>query len=162
MAKYRSLTKDELNHLEKEFVDYLIINGFTGGDWEKMKIETPERAEKIVDLFSDVVFEGAMRKIEFLEFRDATKFLTFQCNGDKIVLVGMSLEDGSEGDFNDAEFLKQALNNPPNSLKVFSKENEYSMEREMEVFQMMNGGCTPSNGEIFKTLCMLLPEKFNV
>ncbi|MFT7333652.1 MAG: hypothetical protein ACI81S_001873 [Sphingobacteriales bacterium] len=161
MAKYRSLSKEELNHLEKEFVDYLIINGFTGDDWEKMKIQTPDRADKIVDLFSDVVLEGAMRKIEYLEFRDSSRFLTFQCNKENILLVGMSLEDTSEGDFNDPKFLKKSLVNPPASLKVFSKENDYTQEREMELFKMMNGGCTPSNGEVFKTLCMLLPEKFN-
>ena len=161
MAQYRSLTQGELKELEKEFVDYLIINGFTGEDWEKMKVEAPEKAEKIIDLFSDVVFEGALRKMEYLEHRTSKQLVNFHCKKDEITMVGISIDDDAEGDFTDKEFLNKALKDSPKGLKIFTKDNPYSKTREMEMFEMIAGGCLPADGKVYKTLCMLIPEKFN-
>ena len=51
--KYRELTTLELKELEKEFIDYLIVNGITADDWVKIKEEQQEKAEDIITLFSD-------------------------------------------------------------------------------------------------------------
>ena len=41
MVKYRALTHEELESMEKEFIDFLVLNGITGEDWEKLKNEKP-------------------------------------------------------------------------------------------------------------------------
>ena len=69
MAKYRILTKDELKNFETEFVNYLVVNGIAADDWVKMKDQEPEKASKIVELFSDVIMEGVLRKVNFVEIR---------------------------------------------------------------------------------------------
>ena len=66
MAKYRLLTAEELELFEKEFIDYLVVNGITADDWEKIKSEDQFKAEQIMALFSDVVFEKIMRQTQFL------------------------------------------------------------------------------------------------
>ena len=71
MAKFRLLTIEELKEMEKEFVEYLILVGIAADDWVKLKDEEPEKAENIVCLFSDVVFEKIMRETQFLEKREA-------------------------------------------------------------------------------------------
>jgi hypothetical protein len=47
MAKYRLLTLEELKSMEKEFVDFLVLNGIPGEDWVKLKDTDPDRAEGI-------------------------------------------------------------------------------------------------------------------
>ncbi len=62
MAKFRSLTHEELESMEKEFIDSLVLNGITGEDWEKLKKESPENAEGICESFSDVVFTKILKQ----------------------------------------------------------------------------------------------------
>jgi hypothetical protein len=159
MAKYRLLSLDELKELEKEFVNYLILNGIAADDWQKLKTEDVSRAEGIIDLFSDVVFESILRKIEFLEKRDPTEVQTFHCLGEKLVVVGMKSTKETGVDFTDPNFVKAAAVQPPDALQVYTTEKVYNKEREVELFEMLNSGCVISDGKLFKLLCLSLPQK---
>ena len=37
MPKYRLLTKEELVQFDKEFIEYLVVNGITGEEWKQLK-----------------------------------------------------------------------------------------------------------------------------
>lgn len=156
MAKYRLLTKEELNEFKKEFIEYLVVNGITGDDWERMKKEENEKAEEIVDLFSDVIFEATMRKTQYLVHRSKREIKAFQCLEDRMVLVAMSAPASANVDFTDGTFIKEAIANPPKGLKVYSSEKKYAKEREMEMFEMTSAGCELSGGNIFKLLSLTL------
>ena len=156
MAKYRKLTIEELQHLEKEFIDYLVLNGITADDWVKLKEEEKDKAERIIELFSDVVFENILRKAQYLEFRSAAEIYAYQCLADKIVMVGITAAPGSEIDFSDEEYLKKAVEQPDNSIKIFTTDKPYSKKREEELFDMLQAGCEISDGKLFKLLCLAL------
>ncbi|NQY10419.1 MAG: hypothetical protein HRT71_13010 [Flavobacteriales bacterium] len=159
MAKYRLLSTKELNEMESEFVEYLILNGIAADDWEKMKKDENEKAEKIVDLFSDVVLEGVMQKIEYLELREKTEIKTFQCLKDKLVLVGMSAPKNSDADFTDPNFIKNSMTSPIAGLEVYTSDKKYTKDREQDIFEMINSGCSVSDGKLYKALCMAIPAK---
>lgn len=156
MVKYRSLSTEELTGLEKEFVEYLILNGITAPDWENMKTEEAEKAARIIDLFSDVVFEGVMRKIRFLEWRSPNEVKAIQCLEEKMVIVGMISHD-KDTDFTDTTFIEKAKTNPPADLKIYTKEVIYSEGREIELFTLTESGFKISEGNLFKSLCLGLP-----
>lgn len=155
MAKYRLLTIAELQQFEKEFVDYLVINGLTADDWEKTKSNTPEKAEKIIDLFSDVIFEGILRKVKYLDFKSNNSLKSFQCLSDKIILVSLELNDDSINLLDVKEF-SQLIENPPKGIKVYTTEKKYKISREEELFNMINSGCEISDGMLFKSLCLAI------
>ena len=48
MTKYRRLTLEELEELQKEFVDFLVINGITAEDWVKLKDNEVDKSELII------------------------------------------------------------------------------------------------------------------
>ena len=155
MPKYRLLSKPELEELQKEFVEYLILNGITAEDWENTKTNDLPKAEQIIGLFSDVVFESILRKINFLEYRDKTSLQVFQCLPEKLVVVSMESSD-SAVDFTNAEFIKRASTNPPASLKVYTTDKAYKRDRESELFEMLQTGCVITDDKLFKTLCLSL------
>lgn len=152
-AKYRALTQEELNELEKEFIDYLIVNGITAGDWVRIKEEDNEKAIDIVTLFSDVILEGVLRKIQFLEHRTKTDIKAFQCLGEKMVLVGMISENPNIDFRSEASF---GDNTTPTGVKVYTTEKTYSKKRELELFEMIQHGCQISDGHSFKTMSLAL------
>ncbi|MEQ8715406.1 MAG: DUF6495 family protein [Cyclobacteriaceae bacterium] len=153
--KYRLLTIAELEELEKEFVDYLVVNGITADDWMKMKAEEVEKADQIIELFSDVVFEGVMRKVKFLDVVTPKSIKTFQCLSDRMVLVGLDAGEHSSIDFT-AQSLAAVQEKAADQLSVYTSEKTYSKDRELELFDMTQRGATISDGTYFKALCLLL------
>lgn len=154
--KYRKLTLDELQSLEKEFIDYLVVNTITADDWVKIKKETPQKAEQIIELFSDIVFDRVLQKTRFMEYRSKKELFTYQCLEDKIVLVGLSASPGSNVDFSDPEYIEKAVEQPDSGVKIFTTEKLYTKERELEIFDMLQKGCEISDGRLFKILCLAL------
>nr|WP_299204980.1 DUF6495 family protein [uncultured Brumimicrobium sp.] len=67
--KYTRLQLQDLKDLEKEFVEFLVLNGIPAEDWEKMKKNDVEKVEGIIDQFSDVIWESVLRKTEMVELR---------------------------------------------------------------------------------------------
>lgn len=133
--------------MEKEFIDYLVVNGIVADEWTQMKTDNPERAERIIDLFSDVVFEAIMRKACFLERITPNEILCFQCLEDKMVLVGLRSESCD---------LTVTLLSEITDGKVFTTEKPYTLTRELELFKMTEQGCVITDGELFKQLSLLL------
>lgn len=157
MPKYRNLTREELHDLEKEFIDFLVINGITADEWVDLKKKETEKAEKILEQFSDVVWEGVLRKTQFIEHRSPQEIRAFQCLPGKIVLMGLKIDDPSI-DLSTTEGLKKVQQNPPGT-SVYTSEKAYSKKREKEIFALIQSGSVISDGQMFKTIALLLAEK---
>ena len=151
MAKYRLLTQEELQGLEKDFVDYLVVNGIVADDWVKMKKEDPAAAQEIIDLFSDVVFEKILRGVNFLEIYEKQRVRSFKCAGEEIHMITMEIENAS-ADFTNPSYISTAMANPPDDLLVYQTEKPYHKLRELEIFQMIEKGCLISNGKLHEAL----------
>ena len=153
MAKYKALSLEELQSLEKEFVEFLVINGMMQDDWVKMKNEDPSGAQKMTELFSDVVWESILRNTKYLDFRSAHSIKCFQCLEEKIILVGV---DSTETDMSTSTFANLKTQDYPDDVVAFTTEKKYSKLRELELFEMLDWGCQISEGKLFKELCLAL------
>ena len=153
MLKYRALNIEELESLEKEFVDFLVLNGIMHDDWVKMKDEDTAAAQKMTELFSDVVWESILRKTKYLDFRSAHSVKCFHCLEDNIVLVGV---DSTDTDMSTTAFVKLQTMDYPDDVQAFTTEKKYGKLRELEIFDMLDWGCEISDGKLFKELCLTL------
>ncbi len=151
-ATYRTLTTKELQEMEKEFIDFLVVNGIHADDWVKIKSESKDEAYRMIELFSDVVFEGIMRKTKFLEIRSANDIKTFQCLEDKIILMG--IEGPSNMDFEKSDNLDSLISQGVEGVSIYTQEKKYNKKRELELFEMTNQGCHISDGKLFKALSL--------
>ena len=159
--RYRRLTNDELQELETEFVRFLASNTVTGDDWEKLKKENPDRAETLIEMFSDIVFEKTISKIDYLEYRGPRDLKVFYCKDDIIEMVGITVEGHSDIDFSkniEADKMLQQLQTSKASLKLMAATKQYKKTKELEIFDMMQWGCLISDGKLFQTLNELKPK----
>ena len=159
--RYRRLTNDELKELEKEFVRFLASNTVTGDDWEKIKKEDSEKAEKLIGMFSDIVFEKTISKIEYLEYRSPKDLKVFHCKDDIIEMVGIMVEGNSDIDFSkniEADKMIHQLQASQASLKMMAANKKYKKTKELEIFDMMQWGCLISDGKLFQTLNAMKPK----
>ena len=65
--KYTRLTKEQLEELHREFINFLAAQTITVQEWDALKKDKPEVAEQELDVFSDLIWEGVLSKAEFLE-----------------------------------------------------------------------------------------------
>ncbi len=154
MVKYRLLTDEELEEFHDEFVKYLVVNGITAENWERLKEEENETATKILNLFSDTVLEGILRRTKFLEFRSKSYLQAVQCLDKKLIMFALSTENGSLDLTEEID-----LNEHIDSLSLHRTEREYHIAREKEIFEMTTKGFQISQGELFKMLALAHSER---
>ena len=65
--KYSRLTKEQFDEMHQEFINFLATQSITAEEWQKIKTENPEVAEQELDIFSDLIWEGVLNKVEYLE-----------------------------------------------------------------------------------------------
>lgn len=156
MAKFRVLTLEELQGLEIEFVEFLVLNGITAADWVKLKDTDTLAAERMLELFSDVVFESILRRARFLEKRGKNYLHVFQCLPEELVLVAMESPNVEDVDFTNPDFVASSMLTPPEALHVYTTSKPYTKERELELYDMLEAGCLITDDKLFKALCLAL------
>lgn len=153
--KYRRLTDEELKELKTEFINYLVSNTITGDDWEKLKLSNPEKAHQLINNFSDIVLQKVLEKIEFIEHRTAKDWKIFQCQPDKILMKGFSADASSHIDFTSPNVLKDIEDS---TIQIYKAEKAYNAPREEEIFEMIQSGCTITEGKVFHVMAHLHPK----
>ena len=82
--KYARLTKEQLEEMHEEFANFLATQSIDAKEWSTIKESTPEVAEQEIDVFSDLVWEGVLNKVKFLEHFSANQIHLFQLEEDKM------------------------------------------------------------------------------
>jgi hypothetical protein len=153
--KYKRLGVNELKELEKEFITFLSSAQITGLDWEKMKKNEQEKAEELIDVFSDLVYEKVMSKIFFLEFRDKKELNIFHFEDDKIVLNGIRMKEDSSINLMSDDLFSEWNSNKSNEISIIKTEKVYIKERGIEIFEMLEKGCYITDDKLFKAIANL-------
>jgi hypothetical protein len=156
IMKFRRLTKEELQGLEGDFVQFLAANTVTAQDWERLKKEEVAKAEDLLNLFSDIVFEKIIKQVVYLEFRTPDDLKAFHCLDDKIVLNGLHMEGQATHDLTSdlpAAELMDSFKTANVQLKIYTAEKAYLPDREKEIFRMLEtGALIAPQGQWFQTI----------
>ena len=154
--KYKRLTSDELQALEQDFINFLASAQITGPDWEKMKKEEAQKANELIDVFSDVVYDKVLGKISYLEYRDPKTLNIFYFSGDTVQLVGLRVKEASSLDLTAPDVINQWNSSNNASVNVVRSERKYEKERQMEVFELLQAGCMITDDRLFKLIGSLV------
>lgn len=157
--KYRRLSNNELQDLEKDFVKFLAANTIAADDWIKLKENNPLKVEELIGIYSDIVFDKTLAKIEYLEFKTPYDVKTFHCQADKMVLMGMAVAPESGVDFTKdvpPSEMMATLKNSEQEIQIYTAEKAYNADKKQELFSMLENGCLISkDGYLYKALANL-------
>ncbi len=154
---YRRLHRGELEELEPQFVKFLAAQGIPAEDWVKLKVTDVPRADRLVEQFSDMVFDDVLRRVTYLEERSAHQLLVYRCGAERIELRGLVLPAPVEGvDFRQnlppAEMMA-ALQRANAAVKLAQAERQYKPSRPADLFRMLERGARISKtAELFDLL----------
>ncbi|UKN02413.1 DUF6495 family protein [Paracrocinitomix mangrovi] len=150
MSKFRRLSAEELSIFENEFINFLVVNGVDANEWEKIKKDNVEKADKMVDIFSDFVFEKVINETEFLMFRSPKYIQCVHCQPNQMFMVAIS---SINEDYDLTQYQITALD--MSKVEFYKGEKKYQQDRTAELFEMMNKGFQKTDGTLYKQLLMI-------
>ena len=146
--KYRILSDEELKELEQEFKHFLISNGVHTEEWEELNKKKDEKVQDLVEMFSDIVMDKALKNIKYLEHTTSQDIKSFKCDEEQMILIGITSKN------REIDFTKDVLSDFADDLDIFKTSKAYHKQRELEVFELLNSGCSIIDEERFKKFDM--------
>ena len=144
--KYRLLTDEELKELEEDFKHFLISNNVYDDEWRALNEKNDDKVLTLIEMFSDIVFDKALKNVKFLEHITPKDIKCFRCGEDKMILIGIVATDEN------INFMEDSPEEFMDSLEIFKVERAYNKTREEVVFQLLESGCSIVDEERFKKL----------
>lgn len=156
--KYSRLTKEQLDEMHQEFINFLATQSITANEWETLKTEQPKVAEQELDVFSDLIWQGVLQNITYLENIAPQQMFLFKIEDHQIRVMVIKIEQ-PQVDITTKEgyaWLKQNL--LADSVTIFNGKKPYSEDKLMDRFQLIQQGAVITKGELFRFFDTLLKE----
>ena len=148
--KYRRLSKEQFEELHKEFINFLATQSITVSEWEHLKEKKPEVAEAELDVFSDLVWEGVLENVTFLE-NIAPKHMFLFCVKEKsIALIGLKVSKETVDLTIDSGFSWLRDNLMSDEVEIFDAEKQINGNKKLQIFELIEKGAHITKGELFK------------
>jgi hypothetical protein len=154
--KYRRLTKEQFDELHQEFINFLATQSITAEEWSNLKSEKPHLVEEEMDIFSDLVWEGVLDKVEFLENIAPQHMYLFKVKEKTISLIGLKLNSTSIDLTKKEGFAWLRENLMTDEVELFNAEKEIEGDKNLNIFELIEKGASITKGDLFKYFDQLI------
>jgi hypothetical protein len=157
--KFRRLKAEELDSLEEDFIQFLASNTVTADDWKSMQNNDPEKADEMIDVFSDVVWEKILGNIKFMQHRFPQELRVYKFDENEASAIVLRFKsDGIDLTDNDDV---QGIASGKIDLTKFSPEvlhgtRPYRSNRKQEIFVLMEQGAKPCKEAFWLSIAKML------
>lgn len=146
--KYSRLTKEQFEELHQEFINFLATQSITAEEWKDIKENKPEVAEQELDVFSDLVWEGVLGKVEYLENISPQRMYLFRLSETNMHVIAITLKN--EVDLTTSEGFNWLRENLMDDNVEFMQANKtYSEDKNLDKFQLIQQGSVITKGDLF-------------
>ena len=148
--KYTRLTKEQFEEMQQEFINFLASQSITADEWQTIKTNTPDLADQELDVFSDLVWEGVLNNVIYLENISQKHMYLFYFEEKRIHLIGVKIISDSINLMTQEGFswLRENLMN--DSVEIFESKKDYSKDKQMDKFTLIQQGAAITKGELYK------------
>ena len=147
--KYARLTKEQFEELHKEFINFLATQTITAQEWDDIKKNKPEVAEQELDVFSDLVWEGVLNKVVYIEHISPQQIHLFHLNDEHMHLIAIKIKNPIDLTTTDGfNWLRENLMD--DHVEFFQAKKDYSEDRNADKFKLIQQGGVITKGDLFK------------
>lgn len=154
--KYSKLSKEQFEELNEEFAVFLAAQSIDVKEWTSIKENKPELANKELEVFSDFVWEKVLNKASYMEHFSEDTLNLFKCEEKSIkrIVVKVNKEGVNLLETNDFEWFLDNSQDP--RIEYLKGEKEYSQDRNLELFDLIQKGSVVSDGKLFEAIFKML------
>ena len=157
--KYTRLSKEQLEELQQEFINFLATQTITADEWADIKANKPEVAEEELDVFSDLIWEGVLKKVEYLEHISPQQMHLFHLKEKDMQLMAIKLKIDTI-DLTTPEGYEWFRNNLlSDDVEFLTANKTYSEDKALDKFKLIQQGGVITKGNLFKYFEKLVAGK---
>lgn len=147
--KYERLTKEQFEELHQEFINFLASQSITADEWKDIKTNKPQVAEEELDVFSDLVWEGVLRKVEYLEHISAHFLFMFRFTETNINLIKIEIKSPHIDITTDEGYAWLKNNLFADTVEIHQATKALSNDRNKDIFALIKQGANITKGDLF-------------
>lgn len=147
--KYRRLSKEQLEELHPEFINFLATQTITAVEWDELKKNKPEVAEQEIDVFSDLVWEGVLTTAQFLEHISPQTINLFHLEDKQMSLISVMIGDELIDVTTKEGYAWLQKNLMDDTVKLFTATKKYSEDPNADKFKLIEQGAVITKGALF-------------
>lgn len=147
--KYARLTKEQLEEMHQEFINFLATQSITADEWEKIKKEKPDAAEEELDIFSDLIWEGVLNKVEHLEHFSPNQIFLFHISTATIELIAIKIENEAIDITTREGYQWLQTNLMDDAVNIYTSTRAISDDRNKDIFALIKQGANITQGELY-------------
>lgn len=148
--KYRRLTREQLEELHSEFINFLATQSITSGEWESIKSEKPGVAEQEIDVFCDLIWEGVLVKVAYLENISAQHIHLFNCTDKEMKLISVRVHNPAVDLCTEEGFSWFKANWQSDFVEYLTAAKAYSKDPSQDKFNLIEQGAAITRGELYR------------
>lgn len=154
--KYQRLSKEQFEELHQEFIRFLATQSITKDEWQKIKEEQPRVAEDELDVFSDLIWEGVLQKVNYVEHVSPNKLYLFFFDTNTIHLIVLATEKVNMTTKEGFSWVISHIND--DQVSLYTATNSYGDDKQLDKFKLIQQGAVITKGELYKTLAEVLSK----
>lgn len=154
--KYARLTKEQLEELHPEFINFLATQSIDKIEWDDIKKNRPHVAEQEIDVFSDLIWEKALTNITHIDHFSKNYIFLFKCLPE-VVYSFVIKTNNPEIDFVSSDGINWLSENLfSDDVEITRGRNDIATNRNESLFEIIKQGGIISKGELFTKLDSLI------
>tara|TARA_R110000796_G_scaffold252631_3_gene389430 strand:+ start:86361 stop:86906 length:546 start_codon:yes stop_codon:yes gene_type:complete len=150
LMKYTRLTKQQLEELHQEFINFLATQSITGDEWESIKSNTPKVAEEEIDVFSDLVWEGVLSKVDYVENISSQQMHLFHLTDKEMKLISVKVMNPEIDLTTDIGFNWFRKNWQSDFVEYLTASKAYTEDKNLDKFKLIQQGAVITKGELYQ------------
>lgn len=148
--KYKRLTKEQLEELQPEFVNFLATQSITAVEWSTMKAERPAVAEDELDVFSDLIWEGVLNNVKYLENISEQHMHLFKLTAKEMKLLSVKILNPKIDLRTKEGFGWFKRNFQSDFVEYLTASKSYSKDKNKDKFDLIEQGAVITKGELYQ------------
>ena len=156
--KYARLTKEQFEELHKEFINFLATQSITAQEWTELKNTKSDAVDQELDIFSDLIWEGVLNNVEFIEHISPRQLMLFRVSQTHMDLIGIKIENPDIDITNDYGYKWLQQNIHDDSVDLYTSTKAIKDDRNKDLFLLIQQGGHITKGELFTYFSDLLEE----
>lgn len=156
--KYARLTKEQFEEMHPEFINFLASQSITADEWRLLKSERPEVAEQELDVFSDLVWEGVLGKVKYLEHFSPNQLMLFHVSNAFMDLIALKIDDQNIDITTEYGYKWLQQNLHDDTVSLFTSTKAIKEDRNKDIFVLIQQGAVITKGELYNYFKGLLKD----
>lgn len=148
--KYARLTKEQFEELHPEFINFLATQSIDKAEWDEIKKNKPEVAEDELDVFSDLVWEGVLTKVEHLENISAQQMHLFHLTDKEMKLIAVKVVNPEVDLTTKVGFDWFRKNWQSDFVDYMTASKAYTEDPNHDKFELIQQGAVITKGELYQ------------